>query len=53
MCVAGKMPTGKDGPWSPTWMEMERSGSVILQETVINTEFLGNQVKENSLCGSV
>lgn len=34
-----------------TWMDgwkWEGVASVILQETVINTEFLSNQVKENT-----
>lgn len=31
----------------------EGVASEILQEAVTNTEFLGNRVEENSLCGSV
>lgn len=41
---------GHGGLHGWTW---EGVASVTLQKTVINTEFLGNQVQENSLCGSV
>lgn len=47
-CLQGKMGHGGLDGWK--W---EGVASEILQEAVTNTEFLGNRVEENSLCGSV